>query len=105
MRFRHWLGTDKRGSDLLSGLLNGTRISLFVGIFSMLIASFLGLLSGALAGYAGNDLFKMKIGVMIMMIPGIILSFFYANTFSTDNSFLRLLQYILICIFIMIAFS
>ncbi|MCX6296470.1 MAG: hypothetical protein NTX97_10465, partial [Bacteroidetes bacterium] len=54
IKFRHWLGTGKAGEDVLSGLINGTRISLSIGILSMVIASFLGILLGALAGYFGD---------------------------------------------------
>ncbi|MGZ4059750.1 MAG: hypothetical protein ACXVPU_12000, partial [Bacteroidia bacterium] len=36
-KFRHWLGTNKRGEDVLSGLINGTRVSLTIGILSMSI--------------------------------------------------------------------
>ena len=104
LRFRHWLGTDKRGADVLSGLLNGARVSLFVGILSMLIASFLGLLSGAFAGFAGNDLIKLKRGLMLMLIPGVVIAFFYANVFSSDNLFIHVFQFIFVFLFVLAIF-
>lgn len=104
MRFRHWLGTDKRGSDVLSGLLNGTRVSLFVGILSMMIASSLGLLFGILSGYCGNDLIKLKRGVMVIMVPGIVIAFFYATNFSGSTIFFQQLQFILITVFVLLIF-
>jgi len=103
-RFQHWLGTDKRGADVLSGLLNGTRVSLFIGILSMLIASAMGLLLGALAGYAGNDLIKAKRGVALMMIPAVVIAFFYASVFSSDNLFIQLFQMIFIFILSILIF-
>ena len=50
LKFRHWLGTTQNGNDVLSCLVHGTKISLSVGIFSMLIAAFLGISLGAAAG-------------------------------------------------------
>ncbi|MGL4595875.1 MAG: hypothetical protein ACRCYO_00005, partial [Bacteroidia bacterium] len=50
-RFRHKLGTNASGEDVLSGLIHGSRISLSIGFLSMGIASILGLVLGSLAGY------------------------------------------------------
>ena len=104
LRFRHWLGTDKRGADVLSGLLNGTRVSLFVGIFSMLIASLLGVLSGALAGYAGDDLFKLRRGIMLMLCTGIIVAMFYTRFINAENLFFQFIQFIFIITIVVLFF-
>lgn len=53
--FRHWLGTDGYGRDTMASMIWGTRIALQIGIFSMLIASLIGLFLGSLAGFFGND--------------------------------------------------
>ena len=58
-RFRHILGTDGIGRDLAAGLIHGTRISLMVGIVSMGIASLIGIILGALAGFFGDTKLKM----------------------------------------------
>lgn len=50
----HLLGTDNYGRDLLSRLIHGSRISLMVGIASMGLSCFIGLVAGVVAGYRGG---------------------------------------------------
>ena len=50
----YWLGTDIYGRDMLSRLLLGTRISLSVGLISVIISMLLGVTVGAIAGYFGG---------------------------------------------------
>ena len=45
------LGTDRLGRDLLARLIEGGKVSLLIGIGSAFIASFVGLMLGATAGY------------------------------------------------------
>ena len=104
LQFRHWLGTDKRGADVFSGVLNGARVSLFVGICSMVIASLIGIFLGALAGYAGNDLIKIKSAMILCFIPALILILFYAKFISSGNFSFQLMQFILIAIIILLIF-
>ena len=47
----HFLGTDRLGRDILARLIEGGRISLIIGVGSAFIASLLGLILGAMAGY------------------------------------------------------
>lgn len=67
---KHLLGTDILGRDLFSRLLYGGRISLAVGVCATAVALFIGVLYGAIAGYAGN-----KVDALMMRIVDVIYAF------------------------------
>lgn len=50
----HWLGTDELGRDMLSRLIVGARLSLFMGITPVIVAFFVGSTIGIIAGYTGG---------------------------------------------------
>lgn len=54
-RRRHWLGTDQLGRDVLAGMISGTRTAMLVGLVAMGVAAVIGITLGALAGFLGND--------------------------------------------------
>ena len=76
-KFRHLLGTDGIGRDLAAGLIHGTRISLMVGIVSMGIASIIGIILGALAGFFGDTKLKMPRAKYWLTVFGIFMGIFY----------------------------
>lgn len=76
-RWKHWLGTDELGHDILSAMIHGTRISLQVGLISQGIAALIGILLGAMAGYFGDDRLKMSRGRLILNVIALFLAFFY----------------------------
>ena len=49
--FSHWLGTDQLGRDILTRLMQAGRISLTIGLASMVLSVILGALLGAIAGF------------------------------------------------------
>lgn len=110
-RFWHFLGTGARGEDILAGLVHGCRISLGIGIFAMCFAACIGLLLGALAGYFGDDTFRISKASAFGIIPGLLLGFFYGFSFRSfelheafsSSATLGWLQFLLsCCIFIFV---
>jgi len=69
------LGTDQLGRDILSRIIVGTRVSVVIGIASVLISSVLGVMIGLLAGFLGGwiDLGLMRIVDATLAIPYIVL--------------------------------
>jgi peptide/nickel transport system permease protein len=69
----HPFGTDDLGQDVLARMLYGGRISLAVGIASMLIAISIGVLIGAIAGHLGGvvDNVLMRITDLFISLPGL----------------------------------
>lgn len=72
----HWLGNDEIGRDMLSRLMHGARISLTIGLMSVAIGVFFGVILGVLSGYFGHvtDLIIMRFIDIMLAFPSILLA-------------------------------
>jgi peptide/nickel transport system permease protein len=88
--YRHWFGTTQNGNDVLSAIIHGTKISLSVGIFGMLLASIIGISLGAIAGYYQNNTFKIGYFQFGFLVLSLVFAWFYSIKIRQDelvNSF------------------
>ncbi len=71
----NWFGTDQRGVDVFAQMVHGARIALLVGFVSMGIASAIGIIVGALAGYFGGwvDTLLSRLIEVVLCIPTLVL--------------------------------
>ncbi|WP_455648997.1 ABC transporter permease [Enterocloster citroniae] len=81
----HLLGTDNYGRDVLSRIIYGTRVSLIIGVFAVMIACIIGTFFGMIAGYFGGivDDVINRIMEAIRAIPQIILAMALTAVFGS----------------------
>ncbi|MBA1228845.1 ABC transporter permease [Pseudomonas viridiflava] len=74
--YTYWLGTDGQGRDLVSAIIYGLRISLWVGIGSALIAAMIGTLLGLISAYAGGwvEALLMRLVDLLLSFPVILMA-------------------------------
>ena len=82
--FSHLLGTDDLGRDLLSRLIHGTRISLFVGLSTVILGMVSGVALGILAGYFGSwvDTIIMRYVDLQWAFPNFIIAVYLVAVFG-----------------------
>ena len=80
----HWLGTDELGRDVFARILVGGRVSLAVGMLSMLVGLSIGTLAGSVAGYFGGlaEVVVMRLVDMFMAIPAFFLILVIVTSFG-----------------------
>ena len=82
----HWLGLDDSGYDMVSLLIEGTKVSLIVGFAATLVSMVLGGGIGIVAGYygGGTDTFLMRVTDYFLVIPDIPLMMVLAALFGSS---------------------
>jgi dipeptide transport system permease protein len=74
--WKYPLGTDPLGRDMLSRILYGSRISLFIGLCIMVVCAFIGTCLALLAAFVGGilDVIIMRLMDLILAIPDLVLA-------------------------------
>jgi len=85
LSWTHPLGTDDLGRDLLSRILYGTRVSLFIGISTVGLALVAGITLGLVAGYFGGwiDMVIMRYIDLQWAFPNFIIAVYLVAVFGT----------------------
>lgn len=83
--WRHLLGCDELGRDILSRVLYGARYTIAIGVCSTAVSAVLGVLLGAIAGYFGNvvDGVIMRFLDVFQSFPMIVLAMAFCAVFGT----------------------
>ena len=85
----HLLGTDQLGRDMMSRLIYGSRVSLTIGLSSVVLAIFVGVPLGVIAGFYGGkfDTVIMRAMDVILSFPVILLAIIIMVMFTPTDGF------------------
>jgi oligopeptide transport system permease protein len=85
--WRHWLGTDQLGRDMLVRTMEGGRIAITVGLTATLVALVIGVSWGAVAGYAGGkvDELMMRVVDVLYAFPTVVFVIVIMAVFRTRS--------------------
>jgi len=86
---KHLLGTDQLGRDMLSRIVHGSRVSLTIGLSSVVLAVFVGVPLGVIAGFYGGkfDTLIMRAMDVILSFPVILLAIIIMVMFTPTDGF------------------
>lgn len=90
--WKHILGTDNKGRDMLAMLVSGARVSLQVGLLAVLIAVLIGTIMGVVSAYFGGwtDMILMRFTDIMMTFPFFLLLVFIIFIFGPSLVFIIL---------------
>lgn len=82
----HLLGTDELGRDLLSRILFGGQLTIFIALGATVLAMLLGLIWGMAAAFLGGwlDELLMRLADTVMAIPQILFALVFVSAFGAD---------------------
>ena len=82
----HWFGTDSYGRDILSRILYGAQVSIFVGLVSVSIGAVFGFVFGILSGYFGGvvDNIIMRVMDVLFAFPSVLLALIIVAVMGPD---------------------
>lgn len=75
-KYRHWMGTDRLGRDILAGMIHGSRVAFVIGFLAVFFAFIIGVPLGAAAGYYGDKSLKLPL-IAILIVSVLLLKWIY----------------------------
>ncbi|MFZ1704910.1 MAG: ABC transporter permease [Saprospiraceae bacterium] len=83
LKYRHWLGTDKIGRDVASGIIHGARISLGIGLLATILGLLFGVPTGMVMGYyQDNGIQWNRIQLFLLFLLIILFGFYFFFLFE-----------------------
>lgn len=103
-RYRHWAGTDLRGCDVAAGLINGSRLSLGIGIISAIIAFLFAIILGGYAGWYSVSGIRIRIISFIMFIVAVIvfIHLMFSESLAADSKIIRFTVFLIVALILFI---
>lgn len=83
----HLMGTDRYGRDVFSGMLYGSRITLYVGLIAVGIATLIGTPLGILAGVRGGWIEEviMRVSDIVLAFPALLLAIMFSAVYGAST--------------------